>query len=96
MSHTPGKMVQVDGQPLCLATTDEGQVVADVADHHWVDAEANAERIVLCWNCHNDLVNELRAALRTLDSVQRSLTAWDFSEQIERGSAILAKAEAKI
>jgi hypothetical protein len=73
-SHTPGKLRVVTertrpNQGFSIRGEGAALIAETVEDHETVNGQANAERLVHCWNCHDELVEALKAAHRKLDLI---------------------------
>lgn len=57
------------------------------------EAKANAERLAHCWNCHDELVAELKSALATIEGEYPKHQHAEY--RVPEMRALIAKAEGK-
>lgn len=80
--HTAGELSIVASDTLFTMVSEDGMQVAKTSWHGSIrktyplrgEAHANAARIALTWNCHDELVAALRAADRRLHDEGFSVT----------------------
>jgi hypothetical protein len=51
------------------------------------ESEADAARLALCWNTHDELVEALRACMACLDRDERDAAEWDRAQRALKAAA---------
>ena len=99
--HTPGKLKVFDapnGKVIGIGRASDGYAVADAGFGIWGEnsdeARANAARIALTWNCHDELVAACQAVVDACTSAPPMDLIKRLGECADKCAAALAKASA--
>ena len=93
--HTPGKVIARvtyhKGEPIGACVSSGARRIADCEDGLTQDeCEANARRIALCWNSHDDLLTALNQALTRMEIADKK-GPFKFSMEINNARDAIAK-----
>ena len=90
MKHTEGTLIAIGCEVQC--PDEKYLIVADCFNRSLPDdGDANAQRVALCWNCHDDLLEACKHALRVFELYKNHPQMDTIREML---SKVITKAEA--
>jgi hypothetical protein len=97
-SHTPGKLRVVTertrpNQGFAIRGEGAALIAETVEDHETVNGQANAERLVHCWNCHDEMLAALKEVDRLTHTFSESSLSFGVVNKV--AAEAIAKAEGK-